>query len=229
MIDLLPITLGVRSGSDAGGSSFSGSAKIPTEKVLRRDNDACRFCGFTSKKFQRVIPCPSAGTPPFATICTFCEQSVILERAAITGAGLLIWLPEIPQNILNNIARAAYIARSDKKAEPDMAALASRTIDALSARRAEAKKRLGIDDPIHLATLLYESLNDDERDVAVRKLDGIRVLPTEKHWVRGASGDMNQFAVMARYWRSPEGPYAKIPVTQWVDMFKTASSAAGSA
>ncbi len=226
---LFPIVLGVRSSSDAEILSHAPATKPAAEKVLRRDGCVCRFCGFKSEKFQRVIPYAAAGEIPFATVCTFCEQCLFLERNGITGAGLLIWLPEIPQAELNHIARAAYIARQENPPNETLGPSATRAIDSLTARRAEAKKRLGIDDPILLATILHESLTDGERKEAVQKLDGIRLLPSDKYWIRGASGDVNQFSTMAKYWRSSEGPYAKTPVTSWSDMFKMATTAAGHA
>jgi len=222
---LFPIVLGVRPkpGAENSGSS---SKKTTVEKTLRRDDFTCRFCGFHSQQYQHVIACGDAGAPPFATVCTFCEQCMQLERTGITGAGLLIWLPEIQQADLNHLARAIYVARVVGQEIGNLAALATRALDALTARRAEAKKRLGSDDPLLLATVMHESLSPKERVDAAAKLDGVRLLPAEKHIIHSAKGDVNNFPEMIRYWCSPQGPYGTVPINTWSDLFKKASAGA---
>ena len=227
-MDLFPLTLGVRPTSDAGKTDTT-HLKSLAEKTLKRDNFTCRFCGFRAKQYQRVIPYPKAGDPPFATACTFCEQCVSLERAGITGAGLLIWLPEIGQAELNHIVRAIYVARAAHDKDDAIADLATRALDAITNRRAEAKKRLRSDDPLLLATIMHESLSDEERGQAVAKLEGVRLLPAEKHMVRTAKGDINHFPQIVHYWLSAEGPFAQYPVASWTEKFKNAAAAAGHA
>lgn len=192
------------------------------EKTLRRDDFTCRFCGFRSEQYQRVVPWEGAGDPPFATACHFCEQCVMLERAGLMGAGALVWLPEISQAELNHILRAIYVARAGKT---ELAPAATRAFDALMARRTDAKKRLGSDDPLLLATVMHESLTDDEYESAAQKLEGVRLLPFDKHLVRTQKGDINQFPQIVKYWRSASGPYAQLPVEQWAEMFKALSKA----
>lgn len=200
------------------------------EKAQKRDDYACRFCGFRSKQYQRSIPFADAGDPPVATVCTFCEQVLNLERAGITGAGLLLWLPEMSQVDLIHVTRAIYVARAEAKSQGGaMAALATRALDALTARRAEAKKRLGSDDPLLLATILRESLDADERSAAAAKLEGIRLLPSEKYMMRGKKGDANQFPQIAKYWASASGPFGAWPAGKWQEILQKAVATAGNA
>ena len=228
-MDFFPLTLGVRTASEAGRNDAS-RLKSLAEKTLKRDDFTCRFCGFYAKQYQRVIPYAEAGDPPFATACTFCEQCMSLERAGIVGAGLLIWLPEIRQAELNHVVRAIYVARAaqDKDGEA-IVTLATRALDVLTARRSEAKKRLGSDDPLLLATIMHESLSDEERVAATAKLDGIRLLPAEKHMVRTSRGDVNHFPQIVNFWLSPAGPFAHDPVSAWSEKFKKAIAATGHA
>lgn len=151
------------------------------------------------------------------TACSFCELVVSLERAGMMGGGIMLWLPEITQAELNHIARAIYIARAEDGSE--IAEAASRALDALMARRLDAKKRLGSDDPIVLATVLHENLNDAERAKAIAKLDGIRLMPLDKHMVRSAKGDINGFPHIVKFWRSARGPFANLPTGEWRDLF----------
>ncbi len=225
-MSFLPITLGVghSSGAETGGKRIP--AKVEAEKTLKRDDYTCRFCGFRSLRYQRVVSTGEEKNSPFATACTFCDQCLNLDRAGITGTGLLIWLPEISQADLNHIVRAAYIARDSKT---DVSESAARTLEVLSTRRADAKKRLGSDDPMLLATVIQEMLAPEEIATSLAKIDGIRVLPTDRHMARGPNGDVNQFPSMLKYWQSPEGPYGKLPAAEWREMFKTAVSKTGNA
>jgi hypothetical protein len=143
----------------------------------------------------------------------------------LTGAGVLVWLPEIAQADLQHIARAIYVAR--ESGDETLAALATRALDALLARRADAKKRLGSDDPLLLATVFHESLKDKAYVSRMARLDGIRLLPMDRFLTRGADGDVNQFPRLVQYWRSPEGPYGKIPPGSWTQMLTDATATAG--
>jgi intracellular multiplication protein IcmJ len=210
----LPLSLGVRRTSD-NEAKEKALSKGQAGKTLRHDDFTCRFCGFRSEQYQRVV----IHDKKPVTVCTFCEQCLYLERAGITGAGALIWLPEIGQAELNHIARSLYVAIASKE---KIGGAAAKALEALQARKAEVKKRLGSDDPLLLATALHESLTDKEYDRAADKLEGIRLLPADKHMARGEQGDANQFSAMINYWCSDEGPYARLPVAKWADMFKTA-------
>jgi intracellular multiplication protein IcmJ len=210
------------------GAEKAGSSKLKslTEKTLKRDDYTCRFCGFRAKQYQRVIPWVDAGDPPYATICTFCEPCLSLERNGVTGSGLLLWLPEISQVELNHLARAIYVARAE---EGTMEGLATRALDSLMIRRTEAKKRLGSDDPLLLATILRESLSKKEVEAAITKLDGIRLLPSEKYMVRGAKGDANQLPRLAQYWLSKDGPYGQQLPSTWQDNLQKVLAKTGTA
>ena len=147
----------------------------------------------------------------------------MLDRTGLSGTGILIWLPEISQIRLNHIMRAIYVARA---AKGEFTAAANRAADTLMARRADAKKRLGGDDPLLLATVMHEQLTDEEYENVAEKLDGIRLFPLDKHMVRTAKGDVNQFPQVVKFWCSPKGPYGRLPADQWKDLFKEATSVA---
>ena len=221
----LPIPLGVRRSPDTGGAASKSRmpSKAQNEKILSRDAFTCRCCGFESKKYQRVLPMsdivPSAKAGDFATVCTFCELTSALDRAGLAASGFLIWLPELTQAELNNIVRALYVARDSD--DEKLAKAAARTLEVLTARRAESKKRLGTDDPLILATALHEQLNDKAYAARVAKLEGIRFLPLDRYLVTQRSGkDVNVFPQMLAYWKSPEGPFGKLPVSEWTALFE---------
>jgi intracellular multiplication protein IcmJ len=212
-LSFLPLTFGVGLPSGVGGRGLGPLPKAKAEKILKQDDFTCRFCGFRSIQYQRTVPFKD----DFVTACGFCEQVLFLERAGMMGTGVLIWLPEISQAELNHIARAIYVARAEDGS--DMALTAERALDALMARKTEAKKRLGSEDPLLLSAVLTEHLSDKERAVATGKLDGIRLLPLDKHMVRSRSGDINGFPQIVKFWRSDRGPFAKLPADSWKDLF----------
>jgi hypothetical protein len=96
-----------------------------------------------------------------------------------------------------------------------MVPYATRALDALMLRRAEAKKRLGSDDPFVLATVLQENLTNGEYAHALPKLEGIRLLALDKHMVHGRHGDFDGFSQIIQFWRSPQGPFAHLPTDEW--------------
>ncbi len=254
-MNFLPLSLGIRKVSDAesGAKNRQEQLREKSEKTLKRDDFTCRFCGFRSTQFQRVIPWSVKGDLPYVTACTFCEQCVFLDRAGAMGSGHLIWLPEISQLELNHLMRAIYIARAAKppnavadaesdgkkprdKAEAppedphhDMTAAATRAYNALMGRRSDAKRRLGSDDPMLLSTIMHESLSPDELKKIGSKIEGIKFISLEKYLTRSQKGNVNQFPRMVQFWQSASGPYAKYPVDKWAEMFRSAVAGVGNA
>ena len=219
----LPLSLGagVKSGAEKKGPQSPDKKQI--QKTLDKDDNTCRFCGFSSSKFQRVISYnDDKDKSVLVTSCIFCEQVANLDRGAVTGAGILIWLPEIPQTNLNHIVRAIYMTR---EAGGAMAELANRAMDALMARRAEAKKRLGSDDPLLLATVLCESLSPAENRKSAAKLNGLRLLPADKYLIRTGQGADNLLPDMLKFWASDSGPFSRMPSDTWEKMFREVESA----
>ncbi|MDD5587450.1 MAG: hypothetical protein PHY92_10965 [Alphaproteobacteria bacterium] len=134
----------------------------------------------------------------------------------MAGAGVLVWLPEISQADLHHIMRAIYAVRDS---DHPLAEKASKAFNALMARRTEAKKRLGSDDPLLLATVLTETLTDAEYAKRTVKLEGIRLLPLDRWFVRSRNGDVNHFPEVVKFWRSPEGPFGKLQPETWGPLF----------
>lgn len=217
-LSFLPLTLGVSFSAGAGGGNAKLPLKAQAEKVLSRDDFTCRFCGFRSLQYQRVVP----HGKNFVTACGFCEQALSLDRVGMAASGLLIWLPEIAQIELNHLVRAIYVARAEENAE--FVDIAERAYNALLARRAEAKKRIGSEDPAVLATVLLENLTPQERQAAAEKLDGIRLLCFDKYIVRGHKGDFNAFPQIVSFWKSPKGPYADMPIGEWQKVLEKISA-----
>ncbi len=223
----LPLPLSVRRKPDASGDSSEVKmpSKSDTADAMTRDGFTCRCCGFTSRKFQRVVPYQAdagvTGADPFITVCTSCERCLAMEQTGLMGGGTLVWLPELTQAELNHAVRALYVARAT---EGGLAKVASRTLDVLMTRKAESKKRLGTDDALILATAFQEAVDDEAYSARSERMDGIRLLISDRYLVRQKAGDVDMFPAMMEYWTSPEGPFGDKAVKEWPAMFEAIES-----
>src|SRR5262249_9536517 len=152
----------------SGGDKRRALSKAQISKLLQatlqKDAYTCRYCGFTSRQFQKAIPKDWGMSDPregeLVTACLFCEQCFALETVANMVSGALIWLPEITQAELNHMTRAIYVMRAAGESAPEnIRASADRAFEILFNRRGEAKRRIGTDDPSVLAAALLESLD----------------------------------------------------------------------
>jgi intracellular multiplication protein IcmJ len=212
MPDYQPILLGARRKS---GTVFS-EQKIVPKAVWQQDDFICQFCGFRAEKFQRVVPGAWCGQPRAAlTACLYCEYCLTLDAPGHAVGGLLLWLPEITQAQLHHLCRALYLA----KQQPELAERAQTALETLTSRRAEAKKRLGTDDPAMLGAVLLENVSDAIYQARADKLAGIRVMPHDRYLITTKDGVVDQFPAVLAYWQSPQGPFARLPVAAWLDKF----------
>ena len=218
-------------GITPGISSLSGAGRIlspdvhkPADdlrlKVNQRDENTCRYCGFQSRKYQEVNfigkEGKAKGPDDYATACTFCYQCFHLERVDRMQSGAVIWLPEIGQAALNHLCRAIYVARIS---QGPMADAARDAMEALLARKEEAKNRLGTDSPRILATVLQDFLEVSEYKDRMKRLKGFRILPLDRRIIKEGDLEFNQFPQILAYWRSKDGPFGEAPPRRWVKMF----------
>lgn len=226
---LLPITLGIVRSSGSAQSSSRAAQQLQEirPRVFERDNHTCRFCGFHSQKYQEVHFIN--GNPEdlrlenLATACIFCHQCFDLEKASQMNSGVLVWMPEVTQAELNNIARAIYVARISQGTMADSARSA---LDAIMARREDAKARLATDDPYFLAIVLRDFLGPKQYAARAEKLDGIRLFPLDRRNITEGELKFNQFPQILAYWRSKDGPFGDAPPAQWKTLYAKMKQAA---
>ncbi len=219
----LKITPGISALSDAG-RILSADVHKPSDdvkaKVLSRDDNTCRYCGFQSKKYQETNYIGKSdkvsGPDDFATACTFCYQCFHIERVDRMQSGAIIWLPEIGQAALHHLCRAIYVARIS---QGPMADAARDAMEALLARKEEAKNRLGTDSPKILSTVLQDFLETSEYKQRPAKLKGFRLLPLDRRIIKEGDLEFNQFPQILAFWRSKDGPFGDLPPRKWVKMF----------
>ena len=227
---LLPISLGVKREILGGGRRIPSAApdNAAKTKIFQRDKYACQYCGFISQKYQTVRPKDEAKGfgGPLVTACIYCSQCFAIEEAGLGGGAILIWLPEIAQAALHHICRAIFLGRT---ATDEVAEASRLALDALMVRRYEARRRIGTDDPLILATVLYDSLSDADYLARNDKLDGLRLLPLDRRIVRRPEGDVNAFQEMLTYWQSSDGPFKGILPAKWPEMLSKINTAGGRA
>lgn len=215
-----PLVLAIRNAFTGGitASSSAGQSAALRSKVLARDDYACSYCGFKSERFQEIRPLSIDGVArpsradDWVTSCHICDQCLSLERVGMMGEGILIWMPEMTQVELNHLVRALYVARAS---DGEPAEAARRGLDALRGRRDEAKRRLGTDDPLILATVFADYLSETEYNDRMEKLEGIRLLSLDRRLQRTASGEVDRFPDMLAYWRSKDGPFGNLNPSNW--------------
>lgn len=239
----IPITIGIsrpvaedakgkQSGAGLPGSasSFAAGKKIPADikqRIFERDQFTCRCCGFKSKKYQEILflnhnPA-DMNDKNMATACIFCHQCFNLEGASEMKSGFLIWLPEISQAELHHIARAIYVARISQGPVAEAARLA---LDALMARREEARRRISTDEANILALVLRDYLGAGHYQLRDKKLKGIRLMPQDRRIIKEADLEFNQFPQILAYWRSKDGPFGGKTPPQWMSIYKEIAKAA---
>lgn len=225
----LPVKLDVRRkfGKAKDGSiiPFVPASADLKNRILERDDHTCQYCGFKSKKFQTVRRkdrnLPKDKISSWVTSCSFCDSCANLDQVGMQGSAILIWLPEIGQAALNHIIRAIYVAKTD---DGDMADAARVALDSLMVRRYEARRRIGTDDPLILATVMLDSLTDSEFDDVTRKIDGIRLLPLDKVMMRGRDGEVDRFPEMLEFWKKSGSVFGKYDLNKWLKDLKSLST-----
>jgi intracellular multiplication protein IcmJ len=224
---LKPIVPGISLLSDAGYPlSFRPDQldEATKQKIWARDDHTCQVCGFQARKYQEVqyigkgelAKGKALNIEDYATACTFCHQVFQIDKIYMQQSGTLIWLPEMSQADLNNMARAIFVARISQGPIADMARAA---LDTLLRRKEEAKKRLGTDSPKVLASILQDFLEPAEYARRGQKLKGFAILPLDRRVVREGNLEFNQFPQILSYWRSKEGPFGDYVPKEWAKLF----------
>lgn len=84
------------------------------QKILKRDDYTCRYCGFKSLEYQTVVNhdqnYKNNKANNLVTACPFCYQCLFLDALVNPnlGGGYIIYLPEISQADLNNFCRVLF-------------------------------------------------------------------------------------------------------------------------
>ncbi len=222
MANLFPLTLSV---NRRGGSPPAGADPVfqaARNRILERDHYACRYCGFSAKKYQEIQflngNYKDLSDENLATACIFCHQCMNLDRAGAMNSGTLIFAPEIDPVTLNHLSRAIYVARRTQGPMADSARMA---MNALLSRKDEAVARLGTDSPRLLAAVMRELLDPPTYKKRAEVLEGIRLMPLDKRLIKEDDFEFDQFPQILAFWRSTNGPYGKTLPPTWPAMLQS--------
>ncbi len=115
---LLPIVLTAKRGNWPRFKSRQNNKNFVSleRQILSRDQHTCRYCGFSSEKYQQVVNINNNYGPGqsiinnMATACVFCAQCLFLDGIGHDNnwGGTLIYLPEISQSDLNHFCRVLF-------------------------------------------------------------------------------------------------------------------------
>ena len=196
--------------------------------VLGRDHGVCRFCGFRAKRYQQValLDGMARSIAGMATACIMCHDCFHLDLVPRHRSGVLLFLPELEQIELIDLARDLYVARSTPGDAPSRA---RRALDHLMTRREEAKNRIGSDDPAVLAERFEAAARESAAAVADlrRKIDGVRLMPLDRRILSEDDLEFNQFPQILVYWRSKQGPYGDASTRRFSRITRYLSDVAG--
>lgn len=114
----IPLTLSVARDipMDRGEVFYDNSLK---QKIHKRDKNTCMFCGWREKNptmlnvtslSSEYLNCDNP--KKLVTSCVICNLTQRLGYAFIENAGCLVYLPELTQAQLNELARATFFANA---------------------------------------------------------------------------------------------------------------------
>ena len=152
-----------------------------SQKIFRRDQFSCQFCGKESEKFQEIVNVDqnyfNNKMPNLVTSCGFCTQCFFLESvgAGGYGGGLLIYLPEISQSYLNAFCHVLFMAMDKDTEYKETAQNAYRHLK-LRSQIIVDEWGEGMQEPALFGQLLIES--GDNTILSGKIFAAIRLLPS---------------------------------------------------
>lgn len=164
------------------------------EKIMRRDESQCQFCGFRSEIYMSTINVDhnyhNNSMSNMVTACPLCMQVQFIEmigRSVNTG-GSVIYLPEISQAQLNATCHTLFCAIANSG---EHAKVSQDIYNSLKLRSKEVEKSLGkgLSDPAMLGQMLIDTPLDHPEYVFTETMGNLRILPT-----------LDAFAVQIREW-----------------------------
>ncbi len=173
------------------------------KQVFLRDNHVCQACSWRSERFQEIHHRDDDHSnhklENLETLCPLCHQVFHLPIAATTSGGTIIWLPEIPQAVLNLICIGIFVAMRTPGSK--WAGTARNLFSALEGRRTFVEQYLGKCDPGAIAKFLID-LKPEDYAVREEFVGALRLLPFQA-----------RFETQVDYWASH--CFKDFPQEQW--------------
>ncbi len=183
----------------------SNLSKELREAIYKRDFGVCAFCGFHSNKYQEVLLQNGKSwlLDNAVTACIFCAQCLAIDNVKQMRSGVLVYLPELSQQKINNTLKIIYVCRIS---QGDNADKAKSLLDLLVSRRKQAETRL-TDDPEVLVQKFSEARSESELQKLSRAIANFRLLSLDRRIIKEADLEFNQFPQILAFWRCKDGPF----------------------
>lgn len=156
--------------------------KAYEEKIFRRDQYTCQFCGFQARLFQEIVNLDSDysnnKSSNLVTSCCFCAQCFFLESVGVGGygGGTLIYLPELNQAELKSLCHVLFCAITNDTGYKASAQNIYRSFKFRS-QIVEEKFGEGSSDPAIFGQLMIDSAIDKE-EIRAQLFKNICLLPS---------------------------------------------------
>lgn len=198
---------------------LSGKYAGIAEHVFARDNHTCCYCGFCATKHMEIhhqdLNHSNWKTDNLQTICQFCHAVFHIGHAVELGTVDFAWIPELSQLEINRLARAAYIAQSNKDScrEVDIA----HDFSVFASTRKHMFHEIvdfstGVDQD--LAYFMVTSPKEDYRVAALNILYNLRMVPKPLRLVNRS----DTYAEVVTDFRDKYSHFAEMPIGTWFDI-----------
>lgn len=151
------------------------------DKIFKRDNYTCQYCGFQAREFQEIVNADSNYTnnkfSNLITACCFCSQCLFIESVGVDemGGGQLIFLPEMSQADLNSFCHVLFCAMGNGTGYQDSAQAIYRSFKFRS-QPIETKFGAGTSNPNNLGQIILE-YQIKHPETKIEFLKDLRLLP----------------------------------------------------
>lgn len=162
-----------RAADDSAEAADKDFAAI-RQRALERDRFTCQFCDFQIEKWQDVHHVndnhQDNRLENLVTACKICHACHHLGLAGMNGGGTMIYLPEVPQHVLNQFLRILFVY--DRLGTPSHKRQGAEVWEALMSRKAPVESEWGTSDPREFANRLLTMRQEeyDRRDMAMLPL-----------------------------------------------------------
>jgi len=200
---MYPLELKVQPGNWRVFAARKAQKNFPSfaEKVFRRDNYTCQFCGFQAREFQEIINLDqnyyNNKLANMATACCFCAQCFFLDSVGVSyGGGTLVYLPNIAQSELNSFCHVLFCAITNDTGYRSTAQTVYRSLKFRS-QIVDEQFGEGTSDPSIFAQLLFDP-EGEAVDNTKELFANIRLLPSRarfrKHIERWAATALKELS-----------------------------------